>query len=372
MLIFTYKLEKWIKLNLLPKLLIKPSAYMIKGSFRRRIPYITDIDIVNNVYPEIDESNIYEELLKLISKLKTPEYAGIILVYVTCGVDNRFRIETGSNEELDKIKTLLNDSDAQEFELVQKKYANNFDKKIFFISEIIWKYYKLRWTPSEIVANHKKLNKQVIVKLTDEINKNPSLLLQYYAKISSYPIGVDIVINYKPVDMSNAYQAAATYQLKLANYSKEYYYMLFPFKYCFRDNKQITQELEDLIEKKFGLYKQLMVRIDSYHTLYITNNLDYKTALTMVNTVTKDSENLPDFTSNIPKKTNEIENQNISHDEKLKQWDTLLTVFYGEINGSANAAAKEYFFKYLAMIPEDSKNNYCFIDNNEPQSQSTI
>lgn len=365
MLIFTYKLEKWIKLNLLPKLLIKPGTYMIKGSFRRRIPYITDIDIVNNVYPEINGSNIYQELIKLISRLKTPEYAGIILVYVTCGVDNRFRIDTGSDEELAEIKNLLEDKDAQEFELVQYKYADDFDKKIFFISEIIWKYYKLRWTSSEVLSNSKKLRGGLVVKLTDEINKNSSLLLQYYAKISSYPVGIDIVINYEPVDMKNAYEAAASYQLKLANYSKEYYYMLFPFKHCFRDDPQISQELEDLIEKKFGLYKQLMVRIDSYHTLYITNNLDYKTAAVVVSTIMKDIINLDNFSSNIPKKSKQIENENISSDEKMQQWDTLLSVLYGEINASANAAAKEYFFKYLAMVPEDVRNKYCLIENEQ-------
>lgn len=372
MLIFTYKLEKWIKLNLLPKLLIVPDRYVIKGSFRRRIPYITDIDIVNNVYPEINKSNIYDELVKLISKLGTPTYQSIILVYVTCGVDDRFRIDTGSKSELDGIKSLLKPADAKAFELVMEKYADDFDKKIFFISEIIWKYYKLRWSPSEVLVNKKKLTGGLTVQLTDEIDKNPSLLLQYYAKIGSYPVGIDIVINYAPVDMTNAYQAAASYQLKLANYSKEYYYMLFPFKHCFRENRPIAQELEDLIEKQFGLYKQLMVRIDTYHTLYQTENLDLKTAIIIANTLIKDIEHLPNFQSNISKKISEVVNADLPSKSQLELLDTLFTVLYDEINASANAAAKEYFFKYLALVPDDVRSKYCLIEKEQSNIQSRI
>lgn len=367
MLIFTYKFEKYIKNNIFQKILLVPNNYIIKGSFRRRIPYITDIDVVNKVYPKIGESNIYDKIVKLIEKLGNREYSDIILVYISCGVDERFMLHDGSDEELLQIRTLLNDQDIKEFDIVLKKYSDNIEKKLFFVSEIIWKYYKLRWTPLEVLKNKKYLSGDITVTLTDEIKKNASMLLQYYVKIGSVPVGIDVVVNYKEIDMKQAYQVAADYQLKLANYSKEYYYMLFPFKHCFRQDKELSKELEDLIEKQFGLFKQLMVRIDTYHTLHQTHNLNIETAKAIVISIIKDINQLPNFQSNISDKIKEVAIDN-PPDVKMEKWDILLDVLYDEINATANLAAKDYFYKYLEMVPEDLKKNYCII---EP-SQSRI
>lgn len=41
------------------------------------------------------------------SKIKSSKTDNIILVYITCGVDPRFRIETGSDEEINKSNRKL-------------------------------------------------------------------------------------------------------------------------------------------------------------------------------------------------------------------------------------------------------------------------
>ena len=366
MLIFTYKLEKYIKTVIFPKILLIPNNYMIKGSFRRRIPYITDIDIVNNVYQSINETNIYEKIIELINRLQDDK-SNIILVYISCGVDERFQILTGSDEELNNIKSLLTVPDAKDFDLILEKYANDTDKKMFYITEIIWKYYKLRWTPKDVLNNQMVLQGGIIVKFTDMIAINTTVLLQYYVKIESQPVGFDVVINYKQVEMKASYQLAADYQLKFANYSKEYYYMLFPFKYCFRDNKKIVEELEYLIEKKFGLFKQLMVRIDTYHTLFKTNNLDIATAANIIISISKDTQHLPTFTSNIIDKIREVAINN-PPEIKMKLWDTLLSVLYSEINDTANGLAKNYFYKFLNLLPIDQQNKYCLFKDEDTNS----
>jgi hypothetical protein len=361
MLIFTYKLEKYITKKVLPKILLNPKKYVIKGSFRRKIPYVTDIDIVNNVYPDINKNNIYDKLVELIKNLQKENDENIIFVYITCGVDERFKIETGSEAELGKIKLLLNEKEKEIFESIEKKYSNNFDKKIFYINEMIWEIYKLRWTPKNVLENKKILREGLEIKFTDIIEKNTSMLLQYFVKIESYPVGIDIVVNYVPVDLTKAYQLAAQYQLKLANYAKEYYYMLFPFKFHFKENKNISKELEDLIEKKFGLYKQLMVRIDTYHILYNTNIIDIRMATYIVSSIVKDIQHLSGFQSNVINKIKEVA-QNNPPDIKIREWNTLLSVLYDEINTSVNIMAKDYFFKYYDMLPEDIKNKYYLAD----------
>lgn len=361
MLIYTHKLEKYIRKKIFPKVLIVPNKYSIKGSFRRKIPYITDIDVVNEIYPEINENNIYDKLLHLIGNIKNskPE---IILTYITCGVDERFNIETASNEELDRIRPLLDTDDTKKLDLIIKKYENHQDKRKFYVNELVWKYYKLRWTPKNVINNKMKLAGNLIIKFTDIVKKYSSVLLQFYVKIGSYPLGIDVIANYKPIDMTKAYQCAAEYQLKLANYGREYYFMLFPFKFLFRNDKKIRQELEDLIEKKFGLYKQLMVRIDTFHTLHETGNLDIGTASSIITSIIKDIEYLPDFQSNIISKIKEISIDNPS-DIKIKMWDTLLDVLYDELNSSVNFKCKDYFYHYLKMVPNDLKSKY-FLNGN--------
>jgi len=355
MIVYTYKLDKYIRQNILPKLLLNPNRYLVKGSFRRKIPYITDIDIVNDVYPEINENNIYQKIVDQINKIKND--SDVILVYVTCGFDERFKIKTGSEAELDRMQNLLNFEERENFILVRKKYTNDFDKKIFYISEIIWDHYKLRWPPQNILDNEMTLAGGLRVTFTDQVAKNSSVLFQYYVRIGHYYIGIDIVTNYKPVNLSAAYQAAADYQLKLANYGQEYYYMLFPFKHYFKLDKKISSELEDLIEKKFGLFKQLMVRIDTYHTLYNTKNLDIRTATEIVTTIIKDIKYLPGFKSNVIESIRKVALDN-PPDVKMNLWNTLLYVLYDEINMTVNMAAKKYFFKYLNILPPEIRSKY--------------
>lgn len=367
MLFFTYKLEKYIKNQIFPKILLSTKNYTIKGSFKRKVPYVTDVDIVNCVYPEINRTNIYQKLVALIKELQKENT--FILVYVTCGVDNRFVIRDASDAELNRIKNLLVDEELEKFNQISKKYSVDDSRKFFFINEIIWQFYKLRWTPAEVLANLKNLRGGLKVTFTDTIEKNCCMLLQYYITIGNYPIGFDVVTNYVQIDNTNIYNAniynaATEYQLKLANYNKEYYYMIFPFRYYFRADKKISTELEDLIEKKFGLYKQLMVRIDTYKMLYITNNLTIQTATGIVSSIVKDLSKLPKLETTIPIK---IAKASINQKPKIKmyQWYVLLGILYTDINSAVNSEAKNYFYKYLNLVNENDRSKFYLKDSTD-------
>nr|QZX42987.2 transcription initiation factor TFIIB [Mimivirus sp.] len=133
MLIYTYKLEKYVRTKIFPKILLIPdkNRYIIKGSFRRRVPFVTDIDIVNNVYPEISRENIYDEIIKLVNNIQSDP--NIILAYLSCGTDERFKISTGSSKELSNIQSLLPDNEKNEFQLVLNKYHNDQQKSYFIL-----------------------------------------------------------------------------------------------------------------------------------------------------------------------------------------------------------------------------------------------
>lgn len=356
MLLYTYKLEKYVKNKIVPQLIIHPN-YSIKGSFKRRIPYVTDIDIVNTVYPEINEDNIHEKLVQLIQK--NSQNRDIIMINITCGVDNRFKLTNADSIELKQIEQLLSNGDLDQFQSIVQKYQNDKTRMIFYLNELIWKYYKLRWTPQEVLDNQKILPGDLQVKFTDIVKLNSVILLQNFVKIGSYPIGVDTVIYYKQFDMEQSQDAILNYQIKYSNYSKEYYYMLFPIRNYYRriHHKELYREIDDLIEKKFGLYKQLMVRIDSYHMIYDSNLMEINTATSIVKSIIKDINYLPNFHSNVIHKIQKVALNN-SPATKMKEWSVLLDVLYDEINTAVSMEAKDSFFKYLQTMPKDLQNQY--------------
>lgn len=377
MLIYSYKLEKYILEHFFPKILLVPNSYVIKGSFRRKIPYITDIDIVNKVYPSINKTNIYSKIIELIERAYSDN--DIIVVQITCGTDDRFKVTNANNDEIERIRQLLTTEEQMELDKIIKEYANDNEKKTFFINELIWPLYKLRWTPYQVLNNSMELRGSHRVSFEEIVATSPTILIQYYLKIGTHLLGVDVVIQYADiVQEKKVYEDAANYYLKLSNYKKEYYYMLFPLKNYFKNEKSGTfTELEDIIEKKMGLYKQLMVRIDAYRILYITNNLNMQIAKNIIVNLIRDVSKLPNFESNIITKMQEIldgpigslRSSDVPHpnehsssgdfQSKIENWYVLLGSLYDEINGAASLAAKKYFYDYLNMIPEPQRKNYC-------------
>jgi hypothetical protein len=351
MLLYTHKLERYIIHRVLPKILLNSKKFLIKGSFKRKVPYVTDIDIVNNVYPEIDKSNIYQKLTDLIGSVK--DQPDIILAQITCGVDDRFKLESASEDNINLIRPLLTIKELNMIDLIISKYKDDLDRRLFYVNELIWPLYKLRWSPSEVLNNKKILRGDLVVQFDETLQKNSTVLLQYFVDLGKYPIGFDVLIMYEKIKLSKSYESASDYQLKLSNYGREYYYMLFPLKRYFKDQK-IIDALDELIEKKFGLYKQLMIRIEAYKMLFDTNNLNIKRATAIVTSILKDLVNLPGFKSDVPDLIRKVATNN-APEIKIKEWSILLDKLYIDIGSAVNMAAKDHFFKYLEMVPSDQR-----------------
>ena len=366
MLIYSENLEKFIKNDVMPQILIsddpnKPETYNFKGSFKRKIPYVTDVDVISMVYPDINKDNIYPKLVELIERVRKSK--DIIIISLTCGKDQRFILNDCSDEEIQKILPLMDDDKQTEIKKISNRYQDP-NEKLFYCNEIVWEFYKIRWTPEEVINNKKILPGGLIKKFTDAIKEEATILIKYYVMYQEYPIGIDIVFVYDKYDMVNAYNSAAIYQLKHANYAKEYYFMLFPFKYYFRHNKKISNEITYIIENKYGMYKQLLVLIDTYRLLYATGNLNSKVASNIMWEIVDDAYKLPDFKSNIMNMITRLAGEK-NLDYKLKQWDLLLEQLYKAVNNTVNFLTKKYFFKYLNMVPANDRSRfYINLDKN--------
>jgi len=358
MLLFTYKLEKMFKRIFFPIILLDIKKYIIKGSFRRRIPYITDVDIVNNVYPEINKDNVYEKILLLIEALynynQNATYE-IQLMYIRCGVDERFRIsEVPDANKINEIKKLLAEEENKEIDKVMAKYKNSI-KIIFLINKILKPYYNLKWTPHEIINNNITIKNNIELKFTDIIEKNTTMVIRYFTMFDKHPLGFDVAVFYGNVDLTSLYKEITEYNIRELNYTKDYYYMLFPLKRYFKKHDTVIyNKLNYLLEYKYGIYKQIMSKIDFFEVLYRRNLLTIDNAKKIIDGIIEDLESNKLFNTNV--KTY-IENE-INTNQNIGNWHMLLNVLYKELNDFLSEKSKSYFFHYLNMISNEDKENF--------------
>ena len=151
--------------------------------------------------------------------------------YATCEVAKRPVIKTLHEVGRYAIGIVWNDGHDSIFRSSQLFYAN----------ELIREYYKIRWLPGDIITGYRELRTGIVANFSDILRKQSSFVIQYICKIRSYYIGFDVVIIYDKHNLKSSYEKAADYHIKLAGYNREYYYMLFPFRYYFRHNKAVAR-----------------------------------------------------------------------------------------------------------------------------------
>lgn len=308
MLIYTLKLEKYIKNRILPRLLLQNTIdFNISEDFRMK-PYVTEIDVSSHVYPAITKATIYDRILQLIDSIQSDP--SIVLIYIVCGVDNRF----GLNNPKKYIKSLLSDQDGDYYDKILQMYPNNNAKQTFYINKLTSNYYYLAWTPTEIINNSKILPGNVMIKFTDTIRESSSITLQYYVRIAKYPVPININIGYGP--------------------AKEIQ--------CIGN----TQSIKPVINN--SLYDQLLSRIDTYHILHNTNNLDISTAMRIVSSIVADIKYIPIGQTNIITKIKKITIDNPPN-IKITKWAILLYVLYDDIKMTEARSCHELFTKRIKL-----------------------
>ncbi len=318
MLIFTHSLKSHIKKNVLPILLMNSDKYIIKGSFKDKIPYVTNIIVENFVFPEIDKTNIYDNLFELIIRIK--KHKKIILANIICGIDERFEIKSGTDDEFERIKKFIDQKDIDNFEALLQMYHHDKNKKIFYANKLLKKYQEMYWQPElgfhRVLDGIVKINENNAQKnFIDVLHNNSIVILQYYINIGSYPLNITLIINYGT--------------LKNADHRK----------HCL-----MSQNLDKVnrdIEKKFGLHRQIMARIESYSVLYYTGNLDIGMATTIIVGLIKDLHKIPDFDCGIIEKIKKVAINN-PPDIKMSSWNTILAVLYENIDTYLNITIKKY------------------------------
>ena len=375
MLIYSAKLNTYVRTVIIPKLLLKTDRYEIKGSFKRKVPYVTDIDIVNNIYPEVTQKTIHKEILQHLTKLKA--HPSISLIHVTVGTDQRFVFEKGTDSEAQAMDQYLTSEESQLVGSIMQKYpesdalsasgrltSQGMSKRLFYLKQATKHLVKLRWSEEEIKADLKILRGDVKVKFSDSLLKSKTVLFKYVAPLEGYVVGFDMAVYYADIDaVAEIYQKAADRHIQFASYHNEYYYMLAHVKRYFFDKVPTLIAISNVIEKKFGMYKQFVTQIEVYEQLYAYDKLTYQLAKAIAVGLFRDVPKLRDFKTNALKQLGRIAlDSKLDPDQKMDQWHIILSVLKSELQTTVNTRAKPDYYQYVKMIPIADRAKYCIHD----------
>lgn len=354
MIIYTQKLEGYIRKVILPIILMDPTKYKLRGSFRRKIPYVTDVDISSYLFPDINKLNLYEKLIHHIDTVL--DHDNIILYQIKCGYDDRFKPGNYTEDDINTIRPLLTVKEASMLDIIISKHSSDPELMNFLIGELIWSLYRIRWSIDEVVRNKKILRGGVEVKFSEALKNDNSFIMHFFVDMGEYPIGFDVVTVYDDYDFIQSVTSAHTRNIRKAVAAKEYYFMLFLLKKLIND-KNVSEEISDIVDKKYGLYKQLLVRIESYHKLFVSGNLTYGLAKKITISIIKDIRNLTGFETDIIdmlKKAYETPDKS----RVMVEWDVLLETLYAQILKEINDLTKDDFIKYYKLAPDEIKERF--------------
>jgi hypothetical protein len=363
MLIYSKNLYEYVIDKVIPKLIITDN-FELKGSFKRRSPYVTDIDVVNDAYPSVTKKSIYAELLKLIKRLD--DYPQIILINVTCGIDKRFDLKSGSEDELKEITPLLTDHEITAIDFLRIKYANDTERYLFYLRKLLKPLRKLRWTSEEVVSGKKLVRGDLIFDISQILKQNKNLIIKYAVPLEGYMVGFDVAVYYDEVDSQEIYRDARQRHLKDASYNKQYYKLLLDLKGYFYEDKETRFDIDNITQKKLGLYKQQIARLELYDELYRYGQLTIKIAKAMLVKLIQDLAKLSKFKSNAIYQIKKIAiNAQLNAEQRLESWHVIIETLIEELKLQVNMLAKPYYEYYVAKIPVEDRPAYCVYDEME-------
>lgn len=348
MLLYDSKIFGYVKYKILPKLLLVPEKYKITGSFARGTPYITDIDVNNVVYPQIDKTNIYLEILELFKKFGGHICSDIFIVAMRCGEDKRFFFSNNFVEDIERFKSLLNEQYIDDIDAIIKRNGDNVEKNKWEINNYLKKIKNIYWYTDEVIADKKILPGNVTVKLSELLEENTHVIVHAYARIGICPIDFDINIIYDKKYHTETFKA----DIKESIQSKEMEYICtdnyFNKLFCVRNKLRSEKsedyaQLEEFMEEKYGLYKQLIHRIKNYFSLKKIDMLCDKYATGIIHYILYAVKYLPGFKSNTP----ELIKNALKRKSNV---DSLLESLYDEITETISRLSKETYLSYVKKI----------------------
>jgi hypothetical protein len=341
MLLYSHKFEAYVNEHIIPNILLsKSDNYEIKGSYIKKAQYITDIDIVINAYPRLNRDTIYDDIIEFINRIKKNNF---IFNNAKCGYNENIKINDCSNEELNKIKSnLTNLNELDKVNKIIEKYGNDKYLMCALLSKQL--NHKYKWTEENIMNSED---------FKTVLKNNNNIIISIVHMIDNFPLGIDVVISYTTESINDVYANYFKNAIIMAKFNKEYYFMMFFMRRFFKG--EMLNELNDIIQNKFGLDKQLLVVCEMYETIFTSNNMTSKISSDIVSYIV---ENIETIATDEIRETIKL----IGHATDNKILNYLIFEIKNYVYHNVNNKARKLYYKYYNLLPNNCKYKFA-IDN---------
>lgn len=350
MLIYSDNLERLIRRKFLSRILISPKNFKLKGSFSRKTQYVTDVDVCTYFDPVYLEkpARIYERLRKIVYYIAGQ--SEVIFVEAKCGYDDTYMIVDASDVELDRVSKKLRPGDRVTFDKLVKEHGHDRSILVIALRAFFKKIYRYHWSLEEIYYDQKVCYDGSIVRLTDVLMENDNILVRYFINCQGYYIGVDSA-NYYSKKARVSVREKYNDLLPAYRQEKMYYPALFIMRYRLR--KTHYDAISRIIDRKYGVYKQLLTQIDNYLKMLALDLIDYPIAENIRSKLLVDLPNSSHVNlSDLLQKLRE------SHD--LFDWSVTLRKIQDRLEEYLNTDSRNAYYQCLELLPTEERSMYTF------------
>jgi hypothetical protein len=353
MLLYSEDLFKYVDKTIVPMIVFSGSTgsinYFYVGTFRKRFPYISDIDITNVI--TCQQNQTMQTRSARLMELVTLDNKNVLFNYLSCGYDTRYVI-TDPQQDLVRLRdqNLISSKDVDELNSILSAQLT-LDGQTTGMQYYLTKYSTLRWTKKEIQNGFKKSFDGLVIVFSEVLAANYTAILHFFIIYRNYYIPADLalVCDNKLMDVNRIIPDVYKYM----KYNKEYYFMLKGMKKFF-SGKNEYGEISRIIEYKYGIYKQLLIQISHLSYLIedalISVRIQSRILTTIIADIRKYTK-IGDAISDV----NELSLLNPNKPGDSTRIVQLLNKLYGVINQKMNTLTKDSYYKYLAKLPEVDK-----------------
>jgi hypothetical protein len=295
--------------------------YRLYGTFSRKPIYVTDIDINNILYKPTNpqqKANLIKQIHRLVD-INTPN---LFFTSLTCGKNEQFVFQNNQPpENILHLKPLVEQMYQNGtifsfyYKLLNSYFANIEsttdkhirDKSTTGITDTFLYLSKIRWNREQVKGYNKVDNKKLT--LDDCILDSPPILHFMMLTKEGYYVPIDVAFTYKGQyqnQSSDKQSKSTTQRIQDLLENEHYFYALQVSRRYYKNDPTKSQQVYELVEKKYGNLKHLMIRL--YHLIAIISNDYLKEEIWL--------QLLKDFTTEIKKEIN----KNKEHeDEELNK-----------------------------------------------------
>jgi len=260
MLKYSEDLKQYID-KIIPDITINDN-YRYCGTFYKGCTYITDVDIMNFIDPNMNYEILYKMLKQIITNL--PKH--VKFLYLSSGHNSRITnypwkinnpkiVENYNYDEAIKFGETI--TDIMPLDKFKKYVEPDPDiNKIILLQIKLDKKSKIKWTLEDIMSMKKKVDDKTI-DIVDSLKTSMRNIIHFMLKLENEYIAIENGIE-KQIPWETRFD-----EREYVRYlKKEYYYILIDLKKNFKFNQRYVENINYILQDMYGSYKQIIMNLN--------------------------------------------------------------------------------------------------------------